>query len=147
MIEQHTRWYVTPLTKPERRLDGPYATREQCERRCIQIASDETKSAIVEALLESGSADIRFAVSLYMPSPVTLSAAASSIPAPVASAPISTPRYTPPSLLNKLKQLPRGKLMQIANVIGLSSTDHNKHALAATIFKTLKANATEPLLP
>lgn len=138
-----THWWVTPLTNVDRHIDGPFATRDACERRCMQLASEDSKRSIIEALLETG--DVRAITTLYVPSPSTQ--AVSVTPSvlthtPAVLAPLPLP-YVPPSLLNKLKQLPRGKLMQIAGTIGIDTSEHNKQVLAAIIFKALKNNATE----
>lgn len=138
-----TRWFVTPITKPDRHIDGPFETRDACERRCLQLASEDTKRSIIESLLETG--DVNTITTLYMPSPSTQAVSVTPPVSPHTPA-VSVAIYVPPSLLNKLKQLPRGKLMQIATAIKLSDADtldHNKHSLAAIIFKALKNNATE----
>lgn len=38
-----TAWWITSASNPDKRLDGPFSTRDECEKACLQRMSDTNK--------------------------------------------------------------------------------------------------------
>lgn len=140
MSELHiTVWYVTPVRDATHKLDGPFETYSEAQKRCVQLASEETRQRIINEVL-AGKPISQIAM-LYMPAPSRLT----HIPGPVKYRVLRTENKplilaSPVTLLGKLKLLSRGKLMKIAAAISMPVPPelyHNRAALAAHVHAAL----------
>lgn len=131
-------WYVTPYYQPDRRLDGPFESRSDCESRCLAICSEDAKQRIITALLEGRS--ISSVTIAYLPRPFDSSVVTAPLIVPKAPVLAASSGSDGADLLTKLRALPRSKLLKIATAIGFAppaSLVHNRIALATRIYREL----------
>lgn len=127
-------WYVTPATKPDTLLDGPFTTRAECQSRCVIALSLLNKQRAADNLSLA-------VTTYYIPHPIRLDTAAQPTASRVAVSPAPKPKTPPPpDVTAKLRVLSKGKLMRVAKTLSLEVPEHySKQQIAALIHRTLIA--------
>lgn len=146
MTSHITVWYVTPVRDADRNIDGPFESYTQAQKRCVQLASEETRQRIINEVLAGKT--ISQVGLLYISKPVTLTHVPGAIKyrVPNPDYPSVIAPVAPLTLQGKLKLLSRGKLMKIAKAIDLPVPQdlyHNRAALAAYVYAALKSAAND----